>query len=55
MIASGLRTFRVDLLRETPEQVGALLDRYAAVINGAIRGLAPGGESFMLGQFRRLP
>ena len=30
----GLRTFRVDLLRETAEQVGPLLDRYARVIAG---------------------
>ena len=30
----GLHTFRVDLLRETPAQVGPLLDRYARVIAG---------------------
>jgi putative protease len=30
----GLRTFRVELLRETREQVGPLLDRYARVIAG---------------------
>jgi putative protease len=30
----GLRTFRVDLLREAPEQVGPLLERYARVIAG---------------------
>ena len=30
----GLRTFRVDLRRETPAQVGPLLDRYARVIAG---------------------
>jgi putative protease len=30
----GVRTFRVDLLRETPAQVGPLLDRYARVIAG---------------------
>ena len=30
----GLRTFRVDLLRETPAQVGPLLGRYARVIDG---------------------
>jgi putative protease len=34
MVALGLRTFRVDLLRETPEQVGPLLDRYARVLSG---------------------
>lgn len=38
MIALGLRTFRVDLLLETPEQVGVLLDRYAAVVGGADDG-----------------
>jgi putative protease len=30
----GLTRFRIDLLRETPEQVGPLLDRYARVIAG---------------------
>ena len=30
----GLRRFRIDLLRETPEQVKALLDRYARVVAG---------------------
>lgn len=30
----GLRTFRVDLLREPPEQVGRLLDCYARMIAG---------------------
>ena len=34
MLELGLRTFRVDLLRETPQQVGALLDRYARVVAG---------------------
>jgi putative protease len=34
MVALGLRTFRVDLLRETPEQIGPLLDRYARVASG---------------------
>ena len=34
MLDLGLRTFRVDLLRETPEQVGPLLDQYARVIAG---------------------
>jgi putative protease len=34
MVALGLRTFRVDLLRESPEQVGPLLDRYARVLSG---------------------
>jgi putative protease len=30
----GITRFRIDLLRETPEQVGPLLDRYAHVIAG---------------------
>jgi putative protease len=30
----GLCTFRIDLLRETPEQIGQLLNRYARVIAG---------------------
>jgi putative protease len=34
MLALGLRRFRVELLRETPEQVGPLLDAYRRVIEG---------------------
>ena len=34
MIDLGVRTFRVDLLREMPEQVGKLLDTYGRVIAG---------------------
>jgi putative protease len=34
----GLRTFRVDLLRETPEHIGPLLARYARVIAGVDDG-----------------
>ena len=34
MRAVGLRHFRVELLRETPEQVGPLLERYARVLAG---------------------
>jgi putative protease len=34
MLAVGLRTFRIDLLRESAVQVGPLLDRYARVIGG---------------------
>jgi putative protease len=30
----GLRHFRVELLRETPEQAGRLLDRYSRVLAG---------------------
>jgi len=34
----GIRWFRVDLLRESPEEVGRLLDHYAAVIDGTDDG-----------------
>jgi len=34
----GLRWFRVDLLRETPEAVSRLLDQYSAVVNGTDDG-----------------
>jgi putative protease len=34
MKEAGVRWFRVDLLRETPEQVGQLLNRYARVVAG---------------------
>jgi putative protease len=34
MRALGLRHFRIELLRESPDQVGPLLDRYARVIAG---------------------
>jgi putative protease len=34
MLALGLRWFRVELLRESPAEVGPLLDRYAAVLAG---------------------
>ena len=34
----GLRRFRVELLRETPDQVGPLLDAYRRVIAGADDG-----------------
>ena len=34
MLALGLRHFRVELLRETPEQVGPLLEQYARVLAG---------------------
>ena len=30
----GLQYFRVELLRETPQQAGNLLDRYARVLAG---------------------
>ena len=34
MLALGLRHFRVELLRETPEHVGPLLEQYARVLAG---------------------
>jgi putative protease len=34
----GIRRFRVDLLRETPDQVGPLLDTYRRVISGTDDG-----------------
>ncbi|MGL4421699.1 MAG: DUF3656 domain-containing U32 family peptidase [Gemmataceae bacterium] len=40
MRARGIRRFRVDLLRETPEQIPTLLDAYARVIAGADDGRA---------------
>ncbi len=36
----GVRRFRVDLLRETPAQVGPLLEHYARVIRGEVTGAA---------------
>jgi putative protease len=38
MLAIGLRRFRVELLRESPEEVGPLLDAYKRVIAGADNG-----------------
>lgn len=38
MQALGLRHFRVELLRETPAEVGPLLDRYARVLSGQENG-----------------
>jgi putative protease len=38
MLALGLRRFRVELLRETQDQVGPLLDAYRRVIAGADDG-----------------
>ena len=34
MLELGLHRFRVDLLRETPDEVGPLLDQYGQVIAG---------------------
>ncbi|HEY2787674.1 MAG TPA: U32 family peptidase, partial [Fimbriiglobus sp.] len=36
----GVRTFRIDLLRETPGQIGPLLDTYARVLAGQDDGRA---------------
>jgi putative protease len=52
MLALGLRWFRVELLRETPAEVGPLLERYAAVLSGkndgrgvaAVAGAEPTGR-----------
>jgi U32 family peptidase len=38
MQSLGLRRFRIDLLRETPSQVAALLERYARVLAGLESG-----------------
>jgi putative protease len=46
----GLRMFRVDLLRETPEQVGPLLNRYARVIAGVDDGKTTWRELRVLNQ-----
>ncbi len=40
MLALGVRRFRVDLLRENPEQVAALLGTYAGVVAGSDDGRA---------------
>ncbi len=40
MKALGMRWFRIDLLRETPEQVGPLLEQYRRVISGEDDGRA---------------
>jgi putative protease len=42
MRAAGLRHFRVELLRETPDEARALLDRYARVL----AGLAPARDTW---------
>jgi len=34
MVALGLRRFRIDLLRESPEEVGPLMERYRRVLAG---------------------
>lgn len=40
MLDLGLQKFRIDLLRESPDQVGPLLDRYAGVVAGREDGRA---------------
>jgi putative protease len=50
MLALGVRRFRLDLLRETPEQVGPLLDRYARVVRGADDGRAVWRELRLVNQ-----
>jgi putative protease len=46
----GLRTFRIDLLRETPEQVEPLLTRYARVVAGLDDGRSTWRELRTLNQ-----
>ncbi|MBX9582625.1 MAG: U32 family peptidase [Gemmataceae bacterium] len=46
----GVRRFRVDLLRETPAEVGPLLDRYARVVAGRDDGRAVWRELRALNQ-----
>jgi putative protease len=46
----GLRHFRVELLRETPQQAGELLDRYARVIAGQEDGRATWKQLRVLNQ-----
>ncbi len=38
MLALGLRRFRVELLRESPAEIGPLLDAYRRVILGSDDG-----------------
>ena len=46
----GLRWFRIDLLRETPEQVGPLLEQYRRVIGGDDDGRATWKQLKVLNQ-----
>ncbi len=46
----GLRTFRIDLLRENAEQAKQLLDRYARVVAGLDDGRATWRELRVLNQ-----
>ena len=50
MLDLGLRTFRVELLRETPAQVGPLLEQYSRVIGGRGDGRAVWRELRALNQ-----
>jgi putative protease len=38
MLALGLRRFRIELLRETPEAVGPLIERYTRILAGSDDG-----------------
>lgn len=40
MLGLGLRRFRVELLRETPDQVALLVERYRAILTGRDDGRA---------------
>lgn len=46
----GLRAYRIDLLRETPERVGPLLARYARVVAGLDDGRSTWRELRALNQ-----
>jgi putative protease len=46
----GLKHFRVEMLRESPEQVGPLLDRYARVLRGLENGWATWRQLRVLNQ-----
>lgn len=50
MLELGLRTFRVDLLRETPQQVGPVLERYTRVMIGRDDGRTTWRELKVLNQ-----
>ncbi len=38
LIAGGIQQFRIELLRETPDQISRLVDNYVSLIHGAVSG-----------------
>jgi putative protease len=50
MLQLGIRDYRVELLRESAEEVGPLLDRYARVLSGADDGRAAWRQLRVLNQ-----